>query len=223
MNRRMIFPLVLGIAGLAVLISLGVWQLQRLAWKEAILADIDARIIASPVALPSQPDPESDRYLPVEVTGRLTGEQLDVLVSRKQIGAGYRIIAVMETDTGRRVLIDRGFLEEAARGLPREATDLTVTGNLLWPQEVDSFTPAPDEKLAIWFARDLPAMAARLMAEPILIVARSETGDAIEPMPVDSSAITNDHLNYAITWFLLACVWAGMTVLLLWRNRPKVD
>ena len=66
-------------------------------------------------------------------------------------------------------------------------------------------------------------MAAKLNAEALLIVARSETGDAIEPMPVDSSAIPNDHLNYAITWFLLASVWAGMTVLLLWRIRRKVE
>ena len=223
MNRRMIFPLLLGLAGVAVLVSLGVWQLQRLAWKEAILADIDARILAAPVALPVAPDPGADRYLPVEATGRLTGEQLDVLVSRKQIGAGYRVIAVMETETGRRVLVDRGFLQEAARGLPREVTTLSLTGNLLWPQEVDSFTPAPDETRAIWFARDVPALAARLNTEPVLIVARSETGDGIEPMPVDSSAITNDHLNYAITWFLLACVWTGMTVLLLWRNRRKTE
>jgi surfeit locus 1 family protein len=66
-------------------------------------------------------------------------------------------------------------------------------------------------------------MAAALKAEPLLIVAKSETGDGIEPMPVDSSAVTNDHLNYAITWFLLALVWAGMTGLLLWRMRRNAE
>jgi len=75
----------------------------------------------------------------------------------------------------------------------------------------------------MWFARDVPAMAEAMNAEPVLIIARSETGDGIEPMPVDSSAIPNDHLNYAITWFLLAFVWAGMTGLLLWRMRRKVE
>lgn len=221
--RRLALPLLFGITGVAILLSLGIWQMQRLAWKEAALAQIDARIGAMPVDLPAAPTPEADRFLPVTVTGELTGEFVDVLVSRKEIGAGFRVIAVLVAEDGRRVLIDRGFLPEMSRGLPREVTALEVTGNLLWPDEVDGFTPAPDAKTGIWFARDLPAMAAALHAEPILIVARSDTGDGIDPMPVDSSAIPNDHLNYAITWFSLAIAWAGMTVLLLWRNRRKVE
>jgi surfeit locus 1 family protein len=221
MNRRMIFPLLFGVIGVAILLSLGTWQVQRLMWKNAVLADIDSRIGAAPVDVPAEADPEADRFLPVTVTGRFTGEQLDVLVSRKEIGAGYRVIAVLEAKNGRRILVDRGFLFEAARGLPREVTDITLSGNLLWPQEVDSFTPKPDAKLGIWFARDLPAMALALSADPLLIIARTETGDSIEPLPVDSSAIPNNHLNYAITWFLLALVWAGMTVLLLWRMRRQ--
>lgn len=223
MTRRMIIPLLFGVVGVAILLSLGIWQVQRLQWKQAVLAEIDARIGAAAVDLPSRPDPVADKFLPVKAEGQLTGEQLDVLVSRKQIGAGYRVIAVLELMDGRRVLLDRGFLVEAARGLPREVTALTVEGNLLWPDEVDGFTPAPDASRGIWFARDLPAMAAALNAEPLLIVARTETGDGIEPMPVDSSTIPNDHLNYAITWFLLALVWVGMTVLLLWRMRRKVE
>lgn len=223
MIRRMIGPLVFGLFGVAVLVSLGVWQLQRLAWKEAVLAEMDARIGAAPVELPAAPDPVADRFLPVQAVGRLTGDELDVLVSRKEIGAGYRVIAALETDTGRRVMVDRGFLAEAARGLPRNVTTLEVVGNLVWPEEVDGFTPAPDAKRGIWFARDVVAMAAALKAEPVLIVASRDTGDGIDAMPVDSSVIPNDHLNYAITWFLLALVWAGMTGLLLWRMTRKVE
>jgi surfeit locus 1 family protein len=223
MTRRMIVPLLFGLAGIAVLLSLGIWQMQRLAWKEAELALIDARIVDAPVALPLTADPVLDEYLPVTASGRFTGEMLDVLVSRKQIGAGFRVISVLETEDGRRVLVDRGFLEEAARGLPRETTDVAVTGNLLWPDEVDGFTPEPDATRGIWFARDLPAMAAALQAEPMLIIARSDTGDMIEPLPVDSSHIPNDHLSYAVTWFSLAVVWAGMTLLLLWRIRRRLE
>jgi surfeit locus 1 family protein len=223
MMRRMIFPLLFGLFGITILMSLGLWQMQRLAWKQVVLSEIDARIGAAAVDLPASPDPELDRFLPVKADGRLTGEQLDVLVSRKQIGAGFRVIAVLEMLDGRRVLVDRGFLVDEARGLPREVTDLALEGNLLWPDEVDGFTPAPDAGRGIWFARDLPAMAAALKAEPVLIIARSETGDGIEPMPVDSSSIPNDHLSYAVTWFSLALVWLGMTVLLLWRMRRKEE
>ena len=103
MLRRMIFPLLIGLLGGAILISLGVWQVNRLAWKEGVLADIADRLVAAPVALPNDPDPQRDRYLPVTVTGRFTGDQLDVLVSRKQIGAGVRVIEAFETDDGRRI------------------------------------------------------------------------------------------------------------------------
>lgn len=223
MSRRMILPFLFGLAGVAVLVALGVWQVQRLAQKEAYLAQIEARIGDAPVALPDSPDPVADRFLAVEAEGVFSGESLDVLVSRKQIGAGFRVIAVLEMLNGRRVLVDRGFVPDTARGVPHQATDVTVEGNLLWPDEVDGFTPEPDSERGIWFARDLPAMAEALSAEPVLIVARSETGDGIEPLPVNTETIPNDHLNYAITWFLLAAVWAGMTALLLWRIRRRVE
>ncbi|WP_103333864.1 SURF1 family protein [Pseudotabrizicola formosa] len=218
--RRMILPLLFGLIGAAVLAGLGLWQLDRLAWKEAALADISARIVAEPVPLPAAPRPEADRYLPVTATGRYTGESLDVLVSRREIGAGVRVIAVFET-AGRRVLVDRGFVREADRAAPRGADAAMVTGNLHWPDEVDSFTPTPDASTGLWFARDVPAMAAALGSEPLLIVARATTAPGIEPMPVDISGIPNNHLGYAVQWFGLALVWLGMTAYLLWRIRRR--
>ena len=98
---------------------------------------------------------------------------------------------------------------------------MTVTGNLQWPRETDSYTPAPDIRGNTWFARDVPAMAAELGTQPILIVARSQTDPAVTPMPVDTVGIPNDHLNYAITWFSLALIWAAMTAYFLWRTRAK--
>ena len=221
MLRRMIFPLLIGLLGGGVLISLGVWQMQRLAWKEAILADIEARIVAAPVPLPAAPDPEADRYLPVTLEGRFTGEQIDVLVSRKQIGPGLRIVEAFETLDGRRVLVDRGFVRQDDRDAPRESGAALVEGNLHWPDETDGFTPPPDAATGLWFARDVAAMAKALDTEPTFIVARRRTGGDIEPMPVDTSGIPNDHLNYAITWFSLAAVWLGMTAYLLWRIRQR--
>jgi surfeit locus 1 family protein len=213
----MIVPLLFGLAGAAILIGLGLWQVQRLSWKQGVLAEIAARIVADPVALPLTADPVADRFLPVVVDGSFTGESLQVLVSRKEIGAGVRVIAVLETADGRRVLVDRGFLRDADRGMALTVTTARVTGNLHWPAEVDSYTPPPDARTGLWFARDVPAMAAELNTEPVLIVARAPTGDGIEPMPVDTSTIPNDHLGYAVTWFSLAAVWLGMTAALLWR------
>lgn len=218
--RRAMFPLAIGVLGTAVLCGLGFWQVQRLAWKEAILAEIDARIAADPVAVPAEPDPALDRYLPVTASGRITGEEIHVLVSQKGLGAGFRIIAAFQTG-GRRLLLDRGFVVDEAKNTPRPPVDAKVTGNLHWPQEIDRWTPEPDPGANIWFARDVPTLAAALDTEPVLIVVRatSEARPAVTPLPVDGAGIPNDHLQYAITWFSLAAVWVGMTVYLLLRIR----
>jgi surfeit locus 1 family protein len=221
MIRHYIIPLAFGAIGVGILIGLGLWQLARLEQKEAYLGEIEAQIVAAPVALPADPDPVQDRFLPVIVTGQFQGDALSVLVSRKQIGPGVRLVAPFVTDTGRRIMVDRGFVPEAARGEDHTATAFEVTGNLHWPEETDSYTPAPDLQAGLWFARDVPAMAEALATDPILLIARSNTGGGVEPMPVDTAGIPNDHLQYAITWFSLAVVWAGMTGLLVWRIRQR--
>ena len=217
---RLILPLIFGLLGAAVLVGLGVWQIQRLDWKEAILADIDARITATPVALPAAPDAQADRYLPVTFTGQVQDPAIRVLVSQKQVGAGYRIIRPVQVGE-RRIMVDLGFLPIQSPTPAAPADPVTVTGNLHWPDEIDSYTPAPDLGADIWFARDLPLMADHLGAEPILIVARATSlpDSPLTPLPLDTSGIPNDHLGYAVTWFGLAIVWVVMTGFFLWRIR----
>lgn len=218
---RLAFLLIFGLGGAAILISLGVWQMQRLAWKQGVIADIEARIAAPPVQLPDNLDPERDAYLPVEVTGVLGSEYLQVLVSKKGAGAGYRIIRPMLRTDGR-IMVDMGFVATAdASGLKfEEGPPLTVVGNLQWPQETDNFTPAPDLDKNIWFARDVQAMAGALGTAPVLVVRRDapQSGGPVSPLPVDTSAIPNDHLQYAITWFSLAAIWSLMTFFFLRRG-----
>ena len=221
---RFIFPLLLGVVGCAILISLGVWQVQRLEWKRAMLAEISAKIDGVPQDLPPEgTDTEALKHEPVQIAGGTTGQEILVLSGQKGVGAGYRVIDAFETGDGRRILLDRGFLPEADKGQPRPPTALIVTGNLHWPRESDAYTPEPDPKTGLWFARDVPAMAKQLGTEPVMVVARRVEGDAqgISPEPVTISGIPNDHLGYAITWFLLAIVWAGMTIFLLWRIRRQ--
>lgn len=222
--RRVFFPVLIGIVGVAVLLALGVWQVQRLTWKRAILAEIDGRIGAAPVALPVVPDEATDEYMPVTVGGDMTGPEIHVLVSAENVGAGYRVVTAMKMPDGRKILIDRGYIALDADTQDRHARAVTVTGNLLWPDEVDGWTPDPDLGRNIWFARDLPAMAEALGAEPVLVVAREVAGGAgTVLLPIDSAGISNDHLNYAITWFSLAAVWAGMSGVLIARTLRRKD
>ena len=84
--RRIVLPLILGIAGFAVLVSLGFWQLRRLEWKEAMLDEIARGIAAAPVELPAAIDP-SMKYLPVTMTGTTTGDEILVLSGTREAGA----------------------------------------------------------------------------------------------------------------------------------------
>jgi surfeit locus 1 family protein len=220
---RVIGALVMGLGGAAILLALGVWQVQRLAWKQGVLAEIEARIAADPVALPDAPDAAEHPYLPVAVTGVFADGVVRVLVSQRGVGAGYRLISSLETADGRRVLVDRGVLPVADALPPAPAGAVTVTGNLHWPAERDGFTPANDLDDNIWFAREVEVLAAHFGTEPVLVIARAldpaEAG--VTPLPVGTEGIPNDHLNYAITWFSLAAVWLGMTGFLLWRIRRR--
>ena len=77
----MIAPLVFGLVGVAILVALGAWQLRRLEWKTAILAEIDARLAAEPVPVPAAPDPMADRYRRVRAEGELLPGELHVYTS----------------------------------------------------------------------------------------------------------------------------------------------
>lgn len=219
--RRYAFAVILGVVGCAVLVMLGLWQLDRLTVKTAAIAEINARIGAAPIPVPIQPNPETDQYLPVIATGALS-DFIRVYTSREDIGAGYRIIQVLSFE-GRRVLVDRGFLPIEADSGAAEPVVVTVTGNLHWPDENNSWIPEPDIEGNRWFARDVARMATHLGTEPVMIVARrlDPDGFVARPIPVSAAEIRNNHLEYVVTWFSLALVWAGMTAYLLWRIKRR--
>lgn len=223
MLRKLLFPLILGIAGCGVLVSLGLWQVDRLAWKEAILTDINARLAATPKQLSFDVTEAADEYSRVTLTGTPTGAELHVLVSGTAAGTGYRVISAFDTPDGL-ILLDQGLLALDNKDAPPVTVPMQITGTLLWPDDVNSNTPDPDLGKNIWFARDIDAMAEALQTAPLLVVASTTTppDPRLTPLPVTTANIKNDHLEYAITWFLLAVVWAIMTLYLIIRTtRPK--
>lgn len=222
--RRLVFPILLGLAGCAILLSLGAWQMQRLHWKNGVLAEITARIAADPAPLPEAPAEGADEYLPVTVTGALGGTEVLVFAPVKGLGIGYRVLSVL-TSGDRALLVDLGFVPQEAGAPGAMAERVTITGNLLWPDEVTGSTPPPDPATGIWYARDVPGISALLGTESFLIVARRVEGAELAPVPVPvgTAGIPNNHLEYAITWFLLAAVWVAMTLYLIWRVIRRKD
>lgn len=219
---RLWFLLINGLCGAAILISLGVWQVQRLGWKQDVLAQIDAQISAAPVPLIDALEPEFRRYAPVTLTGQFGSDYIRMLASRRSTGAVYRIIRPFQTDTGT-VLVDTGWQPQSRDVAAAPQQRVTLTGNLDNPIETDGFTPPPDMANNIWFARDVSAMADALGTDPVLVVLRDapETDLGVTPWPVDTAGIPNDHLQYAVTWFSLTFIWVGMTAYFLWRTRRR--
>jgi surfeit locus 1 family protein len=223
----LILPGLFGLLGTAVLLALGVWQLDRADQKAALIADMEARLVGAPGPLPATLASDADNYRPVRVEGAFEPSRTFVLSAVKGQGAGFRVIAAFRTDAGRRILVDRGFLPEAQRaGLPATgAAPHMLIGNLQWPDDADSFTPAYDSERDLFFSRNVAPLAEHLETEPIMLVLRASNPPhpVIQPMPVDGVSIPDNHMGYAVQWFLMALAWAGMTVFFLWRIRAQRD
>ena len=214
--RRLIFPILLGLVGCAVLAGLGVWQLARLDWKEAYLAELEAAAIATPGPLPAAPGP-GDAYRAVEVTGTVGQGALRFVHAATDEG----LVVPLDLVGGRTILADLG-LTPAGRIPDLEGTELTVIGNLAFPMGAG---PLRLDQANGWNARNLAAMARMLGTEEALVVARDVSPDVpgVAPLPISTDTVPNNHLGYAIQWFALAGVWAAMSLYLIHRVRRREE
>lgn len=219
--RRLAFVALFGAGGVAILLYLGFWQLDRLAWKTALIAEIEAQLAEAPAPISGDETADADNFAPAVAAGRFAGQrQARFLTSQRGVGPGYRVISAFQIDGGPRILVDRGFAPQAdAEPEPPTppAGDVRVAGALHWPNETSSFTPDPNLESGVWFSREVEALANWLDAEPVMLVlSEAPAGAAVEPWPRPAPVtvdLPNDHLGYAVTWFALAAVWAAMTVL----------
>ena len=226
MLKQILIPAIFGLVGTAILVNLGFWQLSRAEEKAALIAEMEARIFQTPSPLPAAPEPELDRYLPVELSGSFVADHSFAMAAQRAQGPGFHLISVLETDDRRRIMVDRGFLPEAARaGLVVESGPVTLAGNLHWPRDTNDYTPEFDAGRNLFFARDVDQMAALLNTEEMLVVLRrtSEPMPPATPVPVYEVRLPDNHLGYAVQWFLMAIAWLGMTVFFLWRITRQRD
>lgn len=218
----MLGPIVVGLGGLATLLALGLWQLDRLDWKRGIITEAERRLSMPPVFLPVDLDAERDDYLPVFVQGRFTGDELYHLTSQKPQGPGFDIIAPFEMTDGRRILVERGYVPQDQRDpATRTAPDgpQRIEGFLRWPDDMNRFTPDPDTEKRIWYARNVPSLSGGAGTDPVMIV-QAPTG--VEEFPRGRAGVVrirNNHLQYALTWFGIAVIWLVMTLFWAYRQR----
>jgi surfeit locus 1 family protein len=230
------------LAGLALLIGLGVWQLKRLEWKQGLIAQIEVRTKGPPitledaVALAGQGRDPS--YYRVRVDGRFHHAKERYLYAVSEGRVGWHVITPLETEDGDIVLVDRGFVPDelkdpSARAPGQVENVVTVTGIARSPETQTLFTPDNEPKVNRWFWRDLAGMARSMFpagtidVAPFFLEADKSKVPGFWPEGGQTRLeIPNNHLQYAITWFLLAAgllIVFGLYVRSLYRPRPPLE
>lgn len=238
-RRPNFWPLTISTAIVVViLVSLGVWQLQRLAWKENLLAEIEARQAAPPVTVTEvvklQRANKDIRYLRVQAKGTfLHDEERYYYAPDAKFGAGFDVYTPFQLSDGRGlILVNRGYVPEALKVPSKRAEGhldgmQDVVGLIRLPGRNGAFTPNNDAAENLWFWRDFDAMTADLTSAE-LGPKLSLFLDAEQPAPggwprggVRKIEISNRHLGYAWTWFGLALTLLGVYAVLMWgRDQP---
>lgn len=238
MTGRVWQILIAAALGVILLVGLGMWQLQRLAWKEALIAERDMRIAAAPVSLDAAlKEFDADRsveFMRVEADGTFQHKAEAFMLDTEGGVPGFEVVTPLASADGIVVLVDRGFVPEplkdpAKRPESQPQGAVKVTGILR--RHVGGrgpFTPDNDPDGNMWYWWDIPAMLAYADVAPDARVApfvlHVQPGEGPKTLPapvaVDDS-LTNNHLQYALTWFSLAIVLVIMAGLLIRQTIRK--
>jgi surfeit locus 1 family protein len=220
---------------LAVMIGLGVWQLQRLAWKRELLAQVETLRTAPARDVGAMLDQAAEgrdvAFIRVRATcPGLASAPFVELYGLYEGRAGSRLISACAIESGhyRTVLVDRGFVEDVISARPpvnpQSSEPVEIVGVLRAPEKATFATPP--NQASRWFSRDVAAMAAQLKAPdpaPVFLMAETSSNPdwkALKPAPLPAQ-ITNRHLEYAMTWFGLAAALAGVYAAVLLKRRKS--
>jgi surfeit locus 1 family protein len=227
-----------------ILCGLGTWQVQRLHWKEALIARVSAGLKADPLPAPGPAawptyDVVAHEYQPVSITGRFdNSREIHVLYALTEpkgrfSGVGYFVITPLETADGWYVYVNRGFVPAAkadpvTRPEDQIEGETTVVGPLRQPGDRSWYMPADNAAKNVWISRDPKLFAAaqglpKARVAPYLIDARFDPalpgglpqgGETIVNFP-------NNHLGYLLTWYGLAIALAMVYVPYVWKRLSE--
>jgi surfeit locus 1 family protein len=236
-GRGVLEPTIFAIVGIAILIGLGVWQLDRKVWKENLIAAMTARLARAPEDLPPRENwsrliAQREEFSRVGFPAAFLPGQEALVYSagsafRSDVkGPGYWVFAPARLAGGSIVIVNRGFVpldrkDPATRAQGEVHGSIDIVGIVRWPETRGLFTPADDGKNNVWYLRDTAAMAAaRHWANVAPFYVEQESPVPPGGLPKPGKFVVNlpdNHLQYAITWFGLALALAG--VYLVWLTR----
>jgi len=228
-RRRVAGFAIFTLAMVALLVGLGVWQLQRRVAKHALLSALDERLTAAPVSLPRALDaltPAQDEFRRVTFTATYGVPDAMVYSSGSAVredvsGPGTWAFLPARLPDGETIVVNAGFVQNTMqdrdqqdRAVSRLVTGQPVklTGYIRFPESAGALTPQENSAKRLWFARDVPAMARALgwgdggrAIAPFYIDLESPVPESGIPKPGALQVrLKDDHLQYAITWFALA-------------------
>ncbi|MFZ1991768.1 MAG: SURF1 family protein [Alphaproteobacteria bacterium] len=204
--------------GIAILCGLGKWQLDRLHWKLGLIAAAESHAHAPPVPIGEifAKQPRDAEYTHAVTEGEFIAGKRAYLFSQLEDGRiGFEVLEPMRLSDGRVLIIDRGFVPQAAEDQPAKsepapAGEVRISGLVRGDQKPGLFTPAPDDENKIFYVRNIPAIASAMGISGALpfMLAEDLTGPAGTYPEGGHTKLTfrNEHLQYAVTWFALALV-----------------
>jgi len=210
-------------------LALAAWQVQRLGWKQDLIARVEQRLQAEPVAPPTGAVSKADEYRRLRLRGQF--EAREVLVQAvTELGGGHWVLAPLRLDDGRTVLVNRGFVppeQRAAELHAPPAGPVELTGLLRLTETgggpLRSNVPAEGR----WYSRDVAGIAAQLqLAGPVAPYFVDESADAAQPLRYPRPGLTvvrfaNNHAVYAATWLALAAMAAAAAGYLVREERRR--
>jgi surfeit locus 1 family protein len=238
-RRGLLLPGLVAFAGFLVLLGLGTWQLQRMAWKDGLVATLTERLAAAPAPLPdrvqwpqlARDDVEFRRVVfPAEFLHdreALVYSVVSSLRANAPTGPGFSVFTPARLEDGGIVLVNRGFVPEALRDPKTRAEGeaagaVELVGVIRWPDAPSIYAPAPDPGRNLWFARDAAGIAAAkgVDAAPFYVDLEGPTPPGGWPQPARLRPnLPNNHLQYVGTWYGLAA--ALLAVFVAWAIRRR--
>lgn len=232
---------IVSIAGIAGFTALGVWQLHRLTWKLDLVARVEQRVHAAPVPLLArtawpQVSDANDSYRRVSASGRFLHDRETLVQAVTDEGPGYWVVTPLKMDDGIVVLINRGFIppnrrDPATRAAGNPPGPVQVTGLMRMTEPKGGFLRTNDPAADRWYSRDVAAIAAaRNLQDVAPFFVDADTMSVPGGWPkggMTKISFDNNHLVYAVTWFTLALMLAGASVMVAreeWQKlRKKPD
>ncbi len=214
------------LTGMITTVSLGIWQIQRLEEKTALIARIEQAQQGEAVSdIPREEAAlRALEFYPVTLTGMWVRDVHFTIAARYFRGTvGYHLLQPLTLADGRVALVNRGWIAPEMKDRPPlESGRARLTATLRIGADRNWFTPESQPEKNMWFGRDVAAMSAHAGLKQIV----PATFDVIAPIvkgefPVPSGGeikLRNDHLSYILTWFGIAL---GMIVIFVLSHRKK--